>query len=670
MTESTTHYTVLARRYRPQTFDDVIGQQNVAQALRNAILGERVAHAYLFTGARGVGKTSMARILAKALNCPNSTNAVPCNECEVCTGISHGGDVDVMEIDGASNTGVDDIRTLRANVNVKSMRTRFKLYIIDEVHMLSRNAFNALLKTLEEPPPKVKFVFCTTEPNKLPDTILSRCQRFDFATIESSSIVERLHQIAVTEGYTVDPDALELVARRAAGSMRDSQSLFDQLLAFGEEQITSSDVHKLLGTASDDRLVNLAAALISRDRAAALDRFDRALAEGVQLGELIGQMIEYCRDLMIIAAGAESVALLSVAASAREALQQQAKAWGLETIVAAMEILAEARVRMSRVTFGRAIAELALIRVSMLQDLSRIDELVKALNAGVVQALPAQKKSLTVEQSLTTDRAVTDRIDVPASPLGSVSTVPAPSAVHDSTSNNELQTPAPSGTEPVQQRGASPEDSAPASRQQASAAPSASAPLNAPQMATQATEATVDKPSGTVANSVPITASSALPSVAETPATPTLDCPQPTVAIALEAGREEEFMTQLVDSIHDMTQTHVRGASNLAISGPNGLELSFPKGYHFSKTYCERPEVKLQLERVASAIAGRDVRVSLKLIADDADAKPQPTPQVTSKRIKYPDDDEFVQQALSVFGATIVKVEGISGPVPSEDMNP
>ncbi len=176
-------YTVLARRYRPQGFEEVIGQEHIATSLRNAILSGRVAHAYLFTGARGVGKTSTARILAKALNCPNAVEGAPCNHCDCCEGIAAGRDVDVLEIDGASNRGIDDIRQLRANVSVKSMRSQYKIYIIDEVHMLTKEAFNALLKTLEEPPPNVKFIFCTTEPNKVPDTILSRCQRLTSARL-------------------------------------------------------------------------------------------------------------------------------------------------------------------------------------------------------------------------------------------------------------------------------------------------------------------------------------------------------------------------------------------------------------------------------------------------------------------------------------------------------
>jgi len=189
------NYTVLARRYRPQGFDEVVGQEHVATSLRNAINAGRVGHAYLFTGARGVGKTSTARIFAKALNCPNAKDATPCNHCEICESIAVGSDVDVHEIDGASNNGVDNVRDLRANVTVTSMRSKYKIYIIDEVHMLSKAAFNALLKTLEEPPPNVKFVFCTTEPTKVPDTILSRCQRFDFGTIALTQIIERLADI-------------------------------------------------------------------------------------------------------------------------------------------------------------------------------------------------------------------------------------------------------------------------------------------------------------------------------------------------------------------------------------------------------------------------------------------------------------------------------------------
>ncbi len=385
-------YTALARRFRPQTFADVVGQDRIAQTLRNAIRDGRVAHAYLFTGARGVGKTSMARIFAKALNCPHAVDAVPCNECEICKGIAAGQDVDVSEIDGASNRGIDDIRQLRANVGVRSMRTAYKIYIVDEVHMLTKEAFNALLKTLEEPPPGVKFIFCTTEPNKVPDTILSRCQRFDFGTVATASIIERLRQIAETEGFAVEPAALALVARRAAGSMRDSQSLFDQLLAFGTRSITAADVHRLLGTAPDERLADLMQALVERRRADALGAFQQALDDGVQLEPFFDQFVAYVRDAMVLAAGAEQLELSSVGDELRERVAAQGKAWGLQTCVAALEVLAETKLKMQRSTFGRALCELALVRISLLKDLDRLDDLIAHLKAGGTTTAPAPNR--------------------------------------------------------------------------------------------------------------------------------------------------------------------------------------------------------------------------------------------------------------------------------------
>lgn len=382
MVEATGTYTVLARRYRPQTFDAVVGQQHVAQALRNAIRAERVAHAYLFTGARGVGKTSMARILAKALNCTNSQDGNPCNQCELCQAISTGSDVDVMEIDGASNRGIDDIRSLRANVGIRSMRTRVKMYIIDEVHMLTKEAFNALLKTLEEPPPNVKFVFCTTEPHKVPDTILSRCQRFDFSSIETQKISERLAEIAASEGIEVAPEAVDLVARRAGGSMRDSQSLFDQLLAFGGARIEAADVNQLLGTAGDQRLLNLIESAHSGEQADLLAEVDQASREGVQLGNLLDQLVNCYRDMMVLSCGADSLELIGVGPGAKESLQQIGQRIGLQTVMAAMQILSEAKSKLSRVSHGRALVDLALIRISMLENLDDLTQLIGDLKSG------------------------------------------------------------------------------------------------------------------------------------------------------------------------------------------------------------------------------------------------------------------------------------------------
>ncbi len=271
------HYLVIARRYRPQTFDELVGQPHVGQVMRRAIETNRVGHAYLFTGARGVGKTSAARIFAKALNCVNGPTAIPCNDCDICRSVSLGDDVDVLEIDGASNRGIDEIRQLRQNVAVRPSRARFKIYIIDEVHMLTREAFNALLKTLEEPPAHVKFIFCTTEPHKIPVTILSRCQRFDFNGMQAATISARLEQILTAEGIRAESEAVATIARRAAGSMRDAQSLLEQLLAFCGDEITSEDVRQVLGTASEQRIGELLAHLTSRDAAGALESLDRAI---------------------------------------------------------------------------------------------------------------------------------------------------------------------------------------------------------------------------------------------------------------------------------------------------------------------------------------------------------------------------------------------------------
>ena len=269
-----TEYTVVARRYRPQQFSDLIGQEHVATALVNALQSGRVAHAYLFTGARGVGKTSAARILAKALNCVKGPTATPCDECDSCKAIAAGEDVDVLEIDGASNNKVDEVRDIRQNVGFRPTRSRYKIYIIDEVHMLSTAAFNALLKTLEEPPPHVKFILATTEVQKIPITILSRCQRFDFAHVGPGKIFEQLKRIVEREGYQADDEALKFIARRAGGSMRDSQSLLDQLLASSSDKLTAEQVNAVLGTAGDERVTQLAAAVFAHDAksGAPLDR--------------------------------------------------------------------------------------------------------------------------------------------------------------------------------------------------------------------------------------------------------------------------------------------------------------------------------------------------------------------------------------------------------------
>jgi DNA polymerase-3 subunit gamma/tau len=386
-------YVVVARRYRPQTFDELLGQEHVAQALSNAISTNRVGHAYLFTGARGVGKTSAARILAKALNCQEGCRPVPCNQCDICRTISTGDDVDVLEIDGASNRGIDEIRQLRQNVNIRPSRSRYKIYIIDEVHMLTREAFNALLKTLEEPPEHVKFIFCTTEPTKIPVTILSRCQRFDFAGIMADSIARRLAQIVTAEGVEAEPEALEVLARRAAGSMRDSQSLLEQLLAFASGRITLADVDRMLGTAGDQRLATLMGHLVGRNAAAALAELDVALNEGVDVAQLLEQLLAYLRDCMAAAANCPAETFLYASPSRRQEVVETGKRLGLSTVLAAMQILDQTLARLRYSTQGRVLAELALVRICQLEELDELADLIAQLQSGQLQSGQLQARS-------------------------------------------------------------------------------------------------------------------------------------------------------------------------------------------------------------------------------------------------------------------------------------
>ncbi len=379
----TKEYVVVARRYRPQSFQDLVGQAQVSQALGNAINTSRVGHAYLFTGARGVGKTSTARIFAKALNCAKGPTPTPCGECDICQSIASGDDVDVLEIDGASNRGIDEIRQLRSNVNIRPSRSRFKIYIIDEVHMLTTQAFNALLKTLEEPPEHVKFFFCTTDPEKIPITVLSRCQRFDFAPVETKSILERLQFIVDSEGLQAETEALQLLARRAAGSMRDSQSLLEQLLSFCTEQITVADVHAMLGTAQSGRLSELAVKLRDRDAAGALAAVDLAVSEGVDVGQLAEQLLGYFRDMIAAIVGCEAEFMLHTSSNDYAELAAAGNSLGLETTLAVIQILDHSITRMRHSTHARTLLEIALVRICQLENLDELAGIVAQLRSGV-----------------------------------------------------------------------------------------------------------------------------------------------------------------------------------------------------------------------------------------------------------------------------------------------
>jgi DNA polymerase-3 subunit gamma/tau len=414
-------YQVVARRYRPQRFDELVGQEHVARGLSGAIESGRIGHAYLFTGARGVGKTSAARIYAKALECTSRVGGEPCNACDTCLAIAAGQDVDVVEIDAASNRGIDEMRQLRQNVAVRPARGRYKTYIIDEVHMLTREAFNALLKTLEEPPAHVKFVLCTTEPDKLPITILSRCQRFDFQTVDPPAIARRLAQIVEAEGAEVTPQALALIARRAAGSMRDSQSLLEQLLGSAAGTIGVDEVHAVIGTGREEKVGALIACLTARDARGALAAFDAATAGGADPGGVLEQVMAALRDSLLASVGCGAELMLQgeglgvdLAAVGRET--------GTVTLLAMLQIIDHALGRMRSSGHAAVLAEMAIVRLASLEDLDSLAEAVEKVGVAGAGAPPAPRVAAAPlaeppREKKTTDLTPPARLSSPSSRL-------------------------------------------------------------------------------------------------------------------------------------------------------------------------------------------------------------------------------------------------------------
>ena len=359
-------YLVLARKYRSATFDEVVGQEHVAQTLKNAIAIGRVAHAFLFTGTRGVGKTTMARILAKALNCLSSPSPTtePCNQCDACRAIARGDDMDVIEIDGASNRGIDEIRNLRSNAIYLPSRCRYRIYYIDEVHMLTKEAFNALLKTLEEPPEHVKFIFATTETEKVPATILSRCQKFDFRNIPTRQIADHLRAVCAAEKVEADDDAIFRIARSAAGSMRDGLSLLDQLLSAGQGRVTEADVLRVLGTPGEERTAQIVAAIAAGSAAATLEAFDALLASGVTLESALGAVGEVFRQMMLIQSCGADSPLVELSESQKAVVADLAKKFTLPALVQAVSLCQNTVRNLRGLTSGRGLAEAALVRLA------------------------------------------------------------------------------------------------------------------------------------------------------------------------------------------------------------------------------------------------------------------------------------------------------------------
>jgi DNA polymerase-3 subunit gamma/tau len=374
-------YEVIARKWRPQKFDDVVGQEHVTQTLKNAIASDRVAHAYLFVGPRGVGKTSTARIFAKALNCEKGPTATPCDKCDSCREIMAGNNLDVLEIDAASNTGVDNVRDLRDNVRYAPSRGPFKIYIIDEVHMLSTAAFNALLKTLEEPPKHVKFVFATTEPQKVPATILSRCQRFDLRRISVKDIVKRLSEVAEAEKLEIDEDAMLAIARGAEGGLRDAESALDQLIAFRGKNIKEEDVLSVFGLVARHTLDELALAVVKGNIVAAIKLIAEMDEGGKDIQRVILELLEHFRNVLVCLYAGETFVGLDLTEGQVEIIKEHASLTDPARLLRVVDILSETENRMRYALSRRTLLETALIRASRVAKVVTIDEIMNQLES-------------------------------------------------------------------------------------------------------------------------------------------------------------------------------------------------------------------------------------------------------------------------------------------------
>ena len=388
-------YEVFARKYRPQTFDDLVGQAHVSRTLKNAVAQNRLAHAYLFVGPRGVGKTSTARILAKSLNCVKGPTVTPCGECDNCREIAAGNSLDVIEIDGASNNSVEDIRQLRENVRYAPAKGRYKIYLIDEVHMLSPAAFNALLKTLEEPPEHVKFIFATTEPQKVLPTILSRCQRFDLHRIPANLIAKHLQFIAGKEKITLEPAAAHAIARGAEGGLRDAESMLDQLVAFCGEKISENDVLNVFGFTSEQTVVDLTGRILRTETPGAIDLLHQQSEAGKDMMRLISDLIAYLRDLLVFKAKPDALKE-DVDADVQTSLAAHAELVTTDRLLELVDQFAAAEGRMKWVPNKKLHFEVAIIRAIQSLGQATLDEVIERLSQLRDGKSVSQKQSLSV----------------------------------------------------------------------------------------------------------------------------------------------------------------------------------------------------------------------------------------------------------------------------------
>ena len=386
----------LYRVYRPRTFEDVVGQEHIVKTLKNQIKNNNIGHAYLFSGTRGTGKTSTAKIFARAVNCLHPINEGPCNECEICRDTLNDNIMDVVEIDAASNNSVDDIRELRESVKYTPSKAKYKVYIIDEVHMLSQGAFNALLKTLEEPPSYVIFILATTEPHKIPATILSRCQRFDFKRVSSKDIAARMAYICEKEDIEVEDKALNLIARNSQGALRDALSILDQCMSFGNDKILYNDVIELLGTVNIDELFELSQAIIDENTKKSLQILNEFVIWGKDIRNLINDLIDHFRNIMVCKVSKDLDEIISLPEENINQLKEQAKTIDINSLIRILNILSETQDNMKSSSNTRILAEVTIMKIAqpMFDEskealLKRIENLEKKRESGNIKVVSA-----------------------------------------------------------------------------------------------------------------------------------------------------------------------------------------------------------------------------------------------------------------------------------------
>lgn len=398
-----TKFLVTARKWRPQKFEDVVGQEHITQTLKNSIKSGKIAHAFIFSGPRGIGKTSTARILAKSLNCPNSKDYNPCNQCEVCESITNGSNIDVIEIDGASNRRIDEIRTLRESVQYAPSTVKYKVYIIDEVHMLTTESFNALLKVLEEPPSHVIFIFATTDIHKVPPTILSRCQRYEFRRLTTDEIKNHLIKIAEYEGIEYDEDALRFIARRADGAMRDAQSLFDQIVVYSNGKVVLSEVKDILNIIDVDIYFRVSDAIKKREIEEAFRIVNEIYFNGWDLNTFINDLIEHFRNLLTVAVTGKTD-LIDESEITKEKYKSSAKDFSIRDLLRILSFLSKTQFEIRQTTNQKMKLEIALAQLIDLPRAAEIDELIQEIRKLKKDGIPVTSQATQTQNSTSEEK--------------------------------------------------------------------------------------------------------------------------------------------------------------------------------------------------------------------------------------------------------------------------